>query len=177
MTVPSPIPRPLPDEHEAEVGNYIARVPGDDARPALARQRDEVARRFGTVTAEGALHRYAPGKWSVAEVLGHVVDCERIYGYRALRLARGDPTPLPGFDENRYVVAGRFDAQPLDALLEAWRLVRASSIALYDGLDAEALARRGVANERLVSVRALAWLTVGHAAHHLDVLRERYGLR
>lgn len=171
------IPRPSAGEHSVEVGRYLSEVPGDDAWPALSAQVAEVDRLFGPLSAERALHRYAPGKWSVKEVLGHLADAERIYAYRALRFAREDATPLPGFEENLYVPAGRFDARPLGELLEDWRTVRASTLALYRGFDDQALLRRGVANGKLVSVRAIAWLAVGHTHHHLGVLRERYGLR
>ena len=131
---------------------------------------------LGTLSEARALHRYAPGKWSVKEVLGHLCDTERIYAYRALRFARNDATPLPGFEEDDYVPAGRFDARPLRDLLDEWQAVRSATLALYRGLDGDALLRRGVANGNLISVRAMAWLAAGHALHHLGVLRERYGV-
>lgn len=171
------IPRPSAGEHSVEVGRYLSEVPGDDAWPALSAQVAEVDRLFGPLSAERALHRYAPGKWSVKEVLGHLADAERIYAYRALRFAREDATPLPGFEENLYVPAGRFDARPLRELLDEWNAVRAATLALFRGLDEEALLRCGVANGKAVSVRTLAWLAVAHAGHHLRVLRERYGVR
>ena len=177
MAVPIAIPRPSADEHSEGVGRYLAGVPGEDARRVLVSQTDEVDRLLGALPEARVLHRYAPGKWSVKEVLGHLSDCERIYGYRALCFARGDATPLPGFDENAYAPAGRFDVRPLGDLLDEWRAVRGSTLALYRGLDAEALLRRGVANGKPISVRALAWLAAGHTRHHLGVLRERYGLR
>lgn len=171
------IARPLPGEHSEGADAYIAPVPGADALAGLVSQGEDVERLLGALSEARALHRYAPGKWSVKEIVGHLCDCERIYAYRALRFARGDETPLPGFEENDYVPAGRFDARPLAELLEEWRTVRASTLALYRGLDGEALLRRGLANGNLVSVRALAWMAVGHTQHHLRVLRERYGLR
>lgn len=170
------IPRPLPDEHSVGAGAYVASVPGEDAWRALAAQGAEVERLLGGLPDARAVHRYAPGKWSVKEVVGHLCDAERIYAYRALRFARGDETPLPGFEEDDYVPAGRFDVRPLSELLDEWRTVRASTLSLYRGLPDEALLRRGVANGKVVSVRALAWLAAGHAQHHLGVLRERYGL-
>lgn len=173
---PSPqILRPRSDECPEAPGRYAALVPGEDAWPALVGQVSEVERRLGALPEERALHRYAVGKWSVKEVVGHLADAERIYAYRALRFARNDPTPLPGFDENRYVPEGRFDARPLRGLLEEWLAVRAATLALYRGMPAEALARGGVANGLRVSVRALAWVAAGHTLHHLVVLRERYG--
>jgi len=169
--------RPSAGEHSVEVGRYLSEVPGEDAWPALSAQVAEVDRLFGPLSGKRALHRYAPGKWSVKEVLGHLADAERIYAYRALRFAREDATPLPGFEENLYVPAGRFDARPLRELLDEWNAVRAATLALFRGLDGEALLRRGVANGKSVSVRTLAWLAVGHAGHHLGVLRDRYGVR
>ena len=171
------IPRPSAGEHSEEVGRYLSEVPGEDALPALVAQVAEVDRVLGPLSEERALHRYAPGKWSVKEVLGHLTDAERICAYRALRFAREDATPLPGFEENLYVPAGRFDARPVAELVDGWRVVRAATLALFRGLDEEALLRRGVANDRPTSVRTLAWLAVAHAAHHLRVLRERYGVR
>lgn len=173
---PSPeIGRPQSGECPEEPGRYATRVPGEDAWPALVGQVAEVERRLGALPEERALHRYAAGKWSVKEVVGHLADAERIYAYRALRFARNDPAPLPGFDENRYVPEGRFDGRPLRSLLDEWLAVRAATLALYRWVPAAALARCGVANGLRVSVRALAWVAAGHTLHHLDVLRERYG--
>lgn len=172
---PARIPRPAPDEHAAEAGRYVACVPGDDALVPLLAQVEAATRRLASLPEARALHRYAPGKWSVKEVVGHLADTERVYAYRALRFARADATPLPGFDEDLWVPKGRFDARPLEDLLAEWAAVRAATVALLRGLPPEALARRGVANGNEVSVRALAWLAAGHAEHHLRVLAERYG--
>ena len=171
------ISRPTAAELFAEGGRYLASVPGEDAGPVLVAQLEEVDRLLRPLTPDRALHRYAPGKWSVKEVVGHLSDAERIYGVRALRFARNDATALPGFEEDDYVAAGRFDARALGDLLDEWRAVRASTLALFRGLDGDALLCRGVANGNTVSVRALAWLAAGHTQHHLGVLRERYGLR
>lgn len=176
MHAPLGIARPLLGECSAEAGLYVARVPGADAWPVLVAQVEEVQQQLGALPEQRALYRYAAAKWSVKEVLGHLADAERVYGYRALRFARSDPTPLPGFDENLYVPAGRFDLRPVSELLEDWRSVRASTLALFRGLDGEALLRSGVANGNLITVRALAWVAAGHTLHHLGVLRERYGV-
>ncbi|HEX5726419.1 MAG TPA: DinB family protein, partial [Longimicrobiaceae bacterium] len=119
-------------------------------------------------------HRYAEGKWSIREVAGHLADTERIITYRALRIARGDATPLPGFDENAYVAAAGFDARPLESLVAEWEAVREATLAFFRSVDAEAAARRGTANDNAVSVRALAHIVAGHAEHHLEILRTRY---
>ena len=194
MPAPIAIPRPSSREHSEAVGRYLAGVPGEDAWPVLVAQAGEVDRRLGALPEDRALHRYAPGKWSVKEVLGHLSDCERVFAYRALRYARGDETPLPGFDENAWMPTARFDVRPIGDLL-GWSgggVCRAgrwgavvlgggggppATLSLFRGLDPEALLRRGVADAKPVSVRALAWLTAGHTLHHLGVLRERYGIR
>ena len=119
-------------------------------------------------------HRYAPGKWSVSEVVGHLADTERIFAYRALRFARNDATPLAGFDENQFVPPANFDARPLPDLAEELRAVRLASVALFRRLDDAALARRGTANQVEITVRALPWIIAGHERHHVAVLKERY---
>lgn len=171
------IARPSAGEFAESTGAYIARVPGDDVWPVLVAQVGEVDRLLGLLPEERALHRYAPGKWSVKEIVGHLSDAERIYAYRALRFGRDDATPLPGFEENLYVPAGRFNLRPMAELLDEWRTVRAATLSLYRGFDGQALLRRGVANGNPISVRALAWVAAGHTLHHLGVLRERYGVR
>jgi hypothetical protein len=170
------IGRPGADEHIEYYGRYIGLVPGDDVLPALRSQIGETLRLVSGLSDERALHRYAAGKWSVKEVLGHLADAERVFSYRALRFARADATPLAGFDENAYVPAGAFDARPLEGLVEEYRSVRAASIALFGSMDEEAQLRRGQANDAAVSVRALAWICAGHELHHRALLRERYGL-
>jgi len=122
------------------------------------------------------MHRYAPGKWSVKEVVGHVTDAERVFGYRALRIARADTTPMPGFDENAWVPAANFDRRSMPELVAGYQAVRAATVALFSSFDEEALTRRGTANDQEVSVRALAHIMAGHELHHMTILRERYGL-
>jgi hypothetical protein len=170
------IPRPTASEYGPFYRDYIASVPGEDAWPVLDAQADAADRALASLSNERALHRYASGKWSVKEVVGHLIDCERIFAYRALRFARADATPLPSFDENRYVVAGRFDTRSMGDVVDDFRVVRASTLALFRSLEDDALLQSGVANEQRLSVRALAWVAAGHAQHHLDVLRERYGV-
>lgn len=170
------IGRPQPDEAASFYHDYIARVPEGNLPQQLLEQLQEVGDLFTGVTDQAALARYAEGKWSVKEVLGHLCDAERIFSYRLLRIARGDSTPLPGFDENAYVPAGHFDQRPLPLLLAEFRAVRQSTAALVDGLGDDLWTRRGEASGKPVSARALAYIIVGHVAHHLAVLRERYGL-
>ena len=173
---PLSIPRPAADEAAPFYHGYISKVQGENIGEQLVDQLVEVERLFGALDDRAALARYAPGKWSVKEVLGHLTDVERIFSYRLLRIVRGDATPLPGFDENSYVPAGRFDARPLSALLAEFRAVRISSTALGGGIPSTAWSERGTASGKPVSARALIYIIVGHVAHHLGVLRERYGV-
>jgi len=170
------LPRPDPDESAPFYHGYIAKVPGEQIGAYLAEQPGLVERMLAPLDAATGNFRYAPGKWSVKEVLGHLCDAERIFSYRLLRIARADTTPLPGFDENAYVPPAEFDARPIAELVREFQAVRASTIALAEGLPAEAWNRRGQASGKSISTRAIAYITVGHVSHHLAVLRERYRL-
>jgi DinB superfamily len=168
------LPRPGADESAPFYHGYIAQVPGEDIGAYLSAQLGEMERLLGPLDDAGARFRYAPGKWSVKEVLGHLCDSERIFAYRLLRIARADATPLPGFDENAFVPPGEFDARPLPNLIREFQAVRRSTIALAEGLPAGAWERRGQASGKSISTRALIYIIVGHLSHHLGVLRERY---
>jgi len=173
---PVTIPRPAADEASPYYHGYIAKVSGENIGEQLVGQLAEVEGLFGAVDDTSAPARYSPGKWSVKEVLGHLVDVERIFAYRLLRIARGDVTPLPGFDEKVYVPPADFDKRALRDLVAEFRAVRLSTVALLNGLPPAAWARRGSASGNPVSARALAYIMVGHVTHHLGVLRDRYGL-
>ena len=169
--------RPASGEFDPAAAGYIALAPDiTDAVSQLVSQRDAVGRRLSAVNATAAGHRYAPDKWSVREVVGHLCDAERIFAYRLLRIARGDETPLAGFDENTYVPAGSFESRELNALIKEWMATRDSTIALVRGLPPDAWTRRGTANGKNVSAAALAYIILGHVEHHLGVLRDRYGV-
>jgi uncharacterized damage-inducible protein DinB len=127
----------------------------------------------GRTEADGDL-RYAPGKWSVKEILGHLNDTERIFAYRALRISRGDQTPLAGFEQDDYVRNGPFARHPLEDLIEDYIAVRRATISLFRNLDEAAWTRRGVASENEVTVRALAYMIAGHELHHRRILEEKY---
>jgi hypothetical protein len=170
------IPRPASDEADAWYHGYISKVPGENVPEQLRDQLFEVERLLEPLDERSAVARYAPEKWSIKEVLGHLADVERVMAYRLLRISRGDTTPLPSFDENAYVPAGRFDEIPLPVLLDGFRACRQSSIALVDTTLPECWALRGVASGKPISARALAYIMVGHVSHHLGVLRDRYGL-
>jgi hypothetical protein len=120
------------------------------------------------------MSRYAPGKWSVKEVIGHLCDAERIFSYRALRIARGDKTPLAGFNENEYVPNGNFESRSTAGLLEEFAAIRAATLIMMRSFDEAAWARRGISGEKEISVRALAYIICGHERHHLAILRDRY---
>ena len=169
--------RPVAGDYDPAAAGYVSLAPDiTDAVAQLITQRDAVGRRLSVVNATAAGHRYAPGKWSVREVVGHLTDAERIFAYRLLRIARGDQTPLAGFDETTYVPAGSFDTRQLNALIKEWMATRDSTIALVRGLPADAWTRRGTANAKTVTAAALAHIILGHVEHHLGILRDRYGV-
>ena len=169
-----PISRPAAAEYDPYYGRYIEKVPEGDLLRTLETQARETQALLAGLSDAKALHRYAAGKWSIKQVVGHVADTERVYAYRALRFARADATALPGFDENAWVPAGTFDARPLADLAAELDAVRRATLALFRGLDAAALARRGTANDAAVSVRAIVWIIAGHERHHVALLHERY---
>jgi len=169
------IPKPAADEHAPYYSTYINLV-GPDALVALEQQAVTTERLLAATREEQGAHRYAAGKWTVKEVVGHVCDAERIFAYRALRFARADATALAGFDENHYVPAGRFNARTLADLTAEFAAIRGATLALFRNLDDSALLGRGTANGLPMSVRALAHICAGHEAHHVAILRERYGL-
>jgi len=168
------IPRPEPSEYVPYYETYISKVPRGNLLKVLEDQQRETQGLLAGVSDARAMHRYAPGKWSVKEVIGHLADTERVFCYRALSFARADESPLPGFDEKAWAPAGRFDARSLKALAGELDAVRRATIALFSGMDAEALARRGTANNNPITVRALAWIIAGHERHHVAILRDRY---
>lgn len=169
------ISKPAADEHAPYYATYIKLV-SDDVYSHLESLARSTPAAFANLTEDRALFRYAPGKWSIKEVLGHMADAERVFAYRAMRFARADATELPGFDENAWVPAGHFDRRPIRELVGEFAAVRASSLALFASFDEEALLRRGRANGYAMSVRALAAVCAGHELHHMAILRERYGL-
>jgi uncharacterized damage-inducible protein DinB len=170
--------RPLPGEYGEHAAADIARVAGEDAIDALAAQAGEVTSLFGAFEDRSiAGRRYAPGKWTLKAVLGHLIDDERIFAYRILCVARGDARPLESFDENEYVAGAAFEQQPLQSLIDDYCLTRCAAIAFYRSLSAEAWMRRGTVAGYAASVRGLAFHVAGHELHHLGVVKERYLLR
>jgi DinB superfamily len=175
------ISRPHPDEYAPYYDRYISLVvsqaQGEDILNALDQQRRQMMLLLcGRDDADGDL-RYAPDKWSAKEVLGHVCDTERIFAYRALRIARADATPLEGFEQDDYVRNGPFANRPLADLIEDFIAVRRATLSLLRNLDEAAWMRRGIANKNEVSVRALAYIIAGHELHHHRILEEKYFAR
>ncbi len=175
MTTAALSNRPETGEFDPYYALYIDRVPNDDVLTLLKSQIRETAAALHAVPEAKATYRYAAGKWSIAEVMGHLADAERIFSYRAMRIARADTTPIEGFDENAYVPAGEFDHRSLADVLAEFEAVRGATVALVRGLPPAAWTRIGTANGKAISVRALIYIIAGHERHHLGTLRERYG--
>jgi hypothetical protein len=171
------VPRPVEGDCAPYYFTYINEIGTDeDILAVLAGLERSTPARLGALSEAQAGHRYAPGKWSVREVIGHVADSERVFAYRALTIARGDTTALPGFDENPWAEVSKADQRPLVDLLAELRAVRAASLALFQGFGAAEWERSGTASGKPVTVRALPYIIAGHERHHLAVLRERYGI-
>jgi len=166
--------RPQASEYAPYYEKYVALVPDGEIAETLEAQLREMKLLLGNLSEKVAEFRYAAGKWPIKEVLGHISDTERILAYRLLRIARGDQTPLAGFEQDDYVKTGNFSARPLAELLEEFAAARRATIALVRSLDEAAWLRRGVANQKEISVRAQAFVIAGHERHHRVVLQERY---
>ena len=166
--------RPQSGEYAPYYDRYISLVPGNDILAALDEQRRQMLLLLsGRTEADGDL-RYAPDKWSLKEVVGHLNDTERIMSYRALRIARGDATPIEGFEQDDYVRNAPFARRPLEDLIEDYIAVRRATVSLFRNLDEPAWSRRGLANKNEVTVRALAYIIAGHELHHRRILEEKY---
>jgi len=166
--------RPNSAEYAPYFEKYISLVPEGEIVATLGNQIENTLSLIrGLSEAQGDL-RYAPGKWSVKEVIGHLIDAERIFAYRALRFARSDTTPLPGFDENSFVANAGFDSRSLADLAEEFEYMRRSNVYLFKHLDGGSWLRRGAANDNEISVRAIAHVIAGHELHHVGILRSRY---
>lgn len=166
--------RPDPDEHASYQGAYIQLVPDEDIIALLATQLGDTLRLFDGLSEAQAETGYAPGKWSFKELLGHLADTERVFAYRALRISRGDATPLPGFEQDDYVAALDFNACTLDDLERELRAVRAATVYLFRNLPEEAMTRAGTTSGHRFTVRAAAYTIAGHERHHRRFLETRY---
>lgn len=166
-----------PDRTEADeyYFTYIDKVPRDaDILRLFETQLDEVTALLNGISDEKSMHRYAPGKWSIRESVSHINDTERVFTYRALWFARGFDAPLPSFDQNIAVAGSSADTRGWRTHVEEFRAIRGATIQLFRNMPDEAWARRGIASGKEFTVRALAYMTVGHATHHSLILRERY---
>src|SRR5580765_2110809 len=166
--------RPLESEYAPDYQGYVAHVTEDEILPVLRSQIDELDVLLGRVAPEHETFRYAEGKWSIREIVGHLIDGERVFGYRVFCIACGEQQNLPGFDQDDYMVTSPYDHIELEDLLSEFRLLRLSTIAVLRNLDPGAWVRSGTANNVPVSVRALAYIIAGHVRHHMSVLSERY---
>jgi uncharacterized damage-inducible protein DinB len=168
--------RPAPTEYDSYYQRYIRLVPEQDVLVSLDQQLADTMILLRSLSEQHGAFRYAAGKWSVKEVLGHMIDTERIMSYRALRIARNDRTPIEGFEQDEYVKYGNFDSRSVANLGREFEQVRRATISLFRSLDAEAWLRRGIASKLEISVRALAYIIAGHELHHRALLKEKYGL-
>ncbi len=166
--------RPQAGESAAYYDRYISLVQGEDIFSTLDQQRRQMMLLLSGRNEEDGNFRYAPEKWSAKEVLGHVCDAERVFAYRALRIGRGDVTPMEGFEQDDYVRNGGFGARPLADGVEDFIAVRRATFSLLRNLDEAAWSRRGIANKNEVTVRALAYIIAGHELHHRRILEEKY---
>jgi hypothetical protein len=166
--------RPQPNEAASYYSIYINRVPSEDIVEVLASQLEEAIDFLSEISEEQSLHRYAPEKWSMRELLGHVNDTERVFMFRALWFARGFQDPLPSFDQDIGFQAAGSDKVSWASHVDEFRAVRSSTLAFFRNLPSDAWLRSGIASDNSVTVRALAYITAGHVSHHLAILRERY---
>jgi DinB superfamily len=173
-TMTTPLPRPAADDAAPYYFTYIDRVPEGDVLAVLAGGVAETRRALAGVTPEREGFRYNPGKWTVREVVGHVLDAERVFGYRAFHFARGDAAPLPSMEQDAYAVAAGAGRRPLADLLDELEHLRLSHLRLFRGFDREAWERTGVASGVRFRVRSLPFILAGHEIHHRRVLVERY---
>jgi uncharacterized damage-inducible protein DinB len=169
------VDKPAPGEYPDYAAMYIDLLPNDGLllqhlQKNLQATKDLVQ----SLPAEKLLYRYAENKWTIKEVLVHIIDDERIYAYRALCFARGEKTPLPGFEQNDYAANSGANERDVNNIIEEYEAVRRSTIALFNGFADADLVKTGIANDRKASVRALGWHLAGHELHHINLIKERY---
>lgn len=170
------IPRPGENEFAAYYVKYVSLVPEDDLLPVLHSQLQDLGKVVASVPAERETFRYGPGKWSIREVIGHLIDGERVFGYRTFCIGRGEPASLPTFDENQYVRLSHYDQIPLAELMAEFELARRSNLMFLARMTEETSAWTGTVGGNPVSVRAVVCIMIGHVRHHINVLREAYGV-
>ncbi|NND73173.1 MAG: DinB family protein [Rhodothermales bacterium] len=166
--------RPSRDECPEYYFAYIDKVPDGDILDLLSTQVDNTASYLASLPPELGTYRYADGKWTVSEVLGHMVDCERVFAFRGLHIARGDKTPIPGFEQDDWVASTDFNRRSIKSLADELHVLRASTVMLFKNLTAEEIERTGTASGYPFSVRTIPYIIAGHEIHHLGVLKDRY---
>jgi hypothetical protein len=166
--------RPTNVEYSAYQEQYVSLVGEGSITDILAEQAERTIALLSSITEEQANYRYAPGKWALKEVIGHISDNERVMSYRLLRIARGDKTPLPGYDQDDFMKEAPFQSWTLSQVIEDYASVRRATLTLVRGLSDEALLRTGIANDSAISARALAYINAGHELHHLRIIQEKY---
>jgi uncharacterized damage-inducible protein DinB len=170
------IKRPDQSEFAPFYAGYIAKVPDSGPAP-LMREQIATFEKLRSLPDAKANHQYDSGKWTVKEVIGHVADAERVFSYRLTRIARGDKTPLSGFDENNWAKTAPHRRRPIAEVVDEMIAIRRATLALVDSLDEQTVSNVGLANNNSVSARAICWIMAGHTKHHLDILTERYGVK
>ncbi len=166
--------RPEKTEYNEYYDRYVSLVGETEVSAAFENQLREMSELFNSISEDKSATSYAEGKWTIKEVLGHLIDGERIFGYRALRISRGDETPIEGFEQDDYVENASFNDYKFSDLIDEFNLVRRSNILFFQHLKETDWTRTGTASDSPVSVRALAYIMVGHVRHHANILRERY---
>jgi uncharacterized damage-inducible protein DinB len=166
--------RPQPTEHAAYYNTYISKVEGDNVSDIIAKYSGPLLQFYSSLPEEKADHAYAAGKWTVKELLLHIIDAERIFSYRALRIARKDKTPLAGFDENAYTPASKASQRSLQSLKDEFAAVRKATDLMLRTFDDEQLLQVGTASDQPVTPNAIAFIIFGHMIHHKQILEERY---
>ncbi len=170
------IGKPEPDEYPEFFQGYIELVVSADIIGFLEKQNKDFVNQLLRVGPDKAYFRYAPDKWSIKEVLGHVIDIERAMAYRAFSFSRGEDQALPGIDQDQYTLKGDFDYRNFHDLIQEFKFLRLSNIRLFGGLNEEAFKRKGTADQKTFTVRALIFIAAGHLEHHRQVLRGKYGV-
>jgi hypothetical protein len=168
------ISNPADSEYAPYYGHYVSLVEGNDLISALENQIDQTTSLLATIPGEKGTLRYAEGKWSIKELVGHLIDTERVMAYRALRFSRNDTTELEGFDQDPYIENADFDSCKLSDLIKQFELVRRSNILMFKSFSVNAWNRSGIASGNSVSVRGLGYIIAGHEVHHINILKERY---
>jgi hypothetical protein len=166
--------RPESTEYTPYYGKYVTLVPDGDLTACLSRQLNATLALLSPLSEQGAGFSYASGKWSIKEVVGHLMDSERVFAYRALCIGRNDKTPLPGFEQDDYVASANFNERTLSSLLEEFTAVRQASVQLFKNFAEKEWQRRGTANGQEITPLSLGYIVAGHELHHTDVLRTRY---